>query len=173
VDPASGRQTAISTNASPGAALFGKPLGIAFGPRGRILVADEDSQPDLSGAVIRVDPASGRQTAVALNGIGTGPGLLVDPPRIAVVPPSIVSCRGAPATIAGDERPNVLRGTTGPDVIAGLGGNDLIRGLRGNDSLCGGRGRDRLRGGAGRDRLFGGPGRDRLLGGSGRDRLRP
>jgi Ca2+-binding RTX toxin-like protein len=173
VDPVSGQQTAVSTNAiSTGTDLFQGPVGLALDAQGRILVADFSSQADLTGAVARVDPLTGQQTAVSTNTINTGTDLFGSPFGIAVVPPSLAKCAGKPATIAGDSRGNQIKGTPKNDVIVGLAGKDAIRGMGGRDTICGGAGRDRLVGGKGRDKLLGGPGRDRLVGGKGRDKLR-
>ena len=92
-------------------------------------------------------------------------------------------CRGAVATIVGDDGSNHLVGTPGRDVIVGGAGYDRIEGRGGNDLICGGSGADDLRGGPGDDRLFGGtqgvdtpeePGQgDLLSGGPGDDLLVP
>ena len=85
VDPATGQQTLVSDNTiNTGTDLFVDPYGIALDAQGRILVTDNDSQGDSSGAVIRVDPATGQQTAVSTNAINTGSDLFVDPYGIAL-----------------------------------------------------------------------------------------
>jgi RTX calcium-binding nonapeptide repeat (4 copies) len=156
VNPRTGAQRPISSNAISGPDLFDEPSGVVREPRGSYAVVDWHAFAGNDGGVIRVNPRTGAQRTLASNE-RPGPDLFGDPFDIVVVPPR---CAGQFATIYGGPRRDVLKGTRFPDVIAGLAGNDRILGLKGNDRLCGGRGRDRLRGGAGRDRLRGGPGRD-------------
>ena len=177
VNPDNGQQTPVAIPL--GVTYFAEPVGIALDAEGQILIVDRLAEG--TGAVIRVDPATAKQTLVSTNAINTGTDLFQGPAAILVVPPSYAECRGAPATIAGDEGPNVIGGTPGRDVIVGFEGNDVLRGLKGNDLVCGGAGKDRETGGGGKDTLVGeagndllrgGPGKDRLIGGKGRDRLR-
>jgi DNA-binding beta-propeller fold protein YncE len=65
VDPITGRQSLVSSNATSGGPdLFSQPQEIAVSASGRILVTDLTSE-EGSGAVIVVDPATGEQTAVS------------------------------------------------------------------------------------------------------------
>jgi hypothetical protein len=86
VDPLTGRQTAVSSNEISSADLFQDPMNLAFDSRGRILVVELDGGGDLSGdgGVIRVDPATGQQTAVSNTAINTGADLFDEPTGIAV-----------------------------------------------------------------------------------------
>ena len=69
VDPATGKQTLISSNTQPvnaGDPLFSQPSGIVVQPSGRILVLDRTAFGN-SGGVIAVDPATGKQTKLSAN----------------------------------------------------------------------------------------------------------
>jgi Ca2+-binding RTX toxin-like protein len=81
VDPASGQQTPLSTNATSFQALFADPVGIAVAHSGLLLVADSNAYG--SGAVIAVDPSTGQQTLVS-NDTVSPPGLFVNPFGITV-----------------------------------------------------------------------------------------
>ncbi len=85
---------------------------------------------------------------------------------------AVVLCGGLPATIVGDDGPNVIDGTSGDDVIHGLGGGDVIKGKGGDDVICGGPGNDVIHGNAGEDLIIGGPGHDRLEGDLDADEIR-
>src|SRR3712207_5179409 len=81
VDPATGRQTALSTNAISGAAggaqAFSSPNDIQIGPDGQIYVTDADTSmggSDSSGSIIRVNASTGAQTIVASDTISSGLG---------------------------------------------------------------------------------------------------
>jgi sugar lactone lactonase YvrE len=70
VDTRSGAQTRVSSNAlsrdAGGEALLRTPVAIALDRAGRLLIADSEAFGG-SGGLIRVDPATGRQTAVSSN----------------------------------------------------------------------------------------------------------
>ena len=72
VDPRTGRQSLIATNArsrrAGTPALFLEPAGVAVAPGGTIFVVDVAAFGG-SGGVVAVDPATGRQTAVTSNRI--------------------------------------------------------------------------------------------------------
>ena len=172
VDPATGKQTVVSSNGQPinsSSGYFDNVYGIAIEPGGRILVSDETTLSD--GAILTVNPASGKQSLLAANSeppnVGTSE-LLNYPDGIMVVPPK---CGGLYPTIVGTSAKDKIKGTPFRDIIVGLGGSDTIRGLGAADILCGGPGPDLLIGGGGKDRLLGAAGRDRLRGGPGRDVL--
>ena len=70
VDPASGQQTLLSSNAVSSTDLFTRPVGVTIERNGTILVADADSPAPTSaskGAIIAVDPSSGQQKLVTNN----------------------------------------------------------------------------------------------------------
>jgi hypothetical protein len=73
-------------------------------------------------------------------------------------------CGKSPATIVGDDGPDVLKGTNRRDVFVANGGNDVVKGKGGNDLICLGKGKDRASGGKGRDKCVGGPGKDKAKG---------
>ena len=70
VDPASGQQTLVSSNAVSTTDLFTRPVGVTIERSGTILVADADTPAPMStgkGAIVAVDPASGQQKLVTDN----------------------------------------------------------------------------------------------------------
>lgn len=79
--------------------------------------------------------------------------------------------RIGPKLITGTADPEWLVGSDGSDRITGLGGNDTLLGNDGRDTLDGGAGSDVQDGGSGKDVLLGFGGNDRLLGGDSDDRL--
>jgi hypothetical protein len=84
VDPASGAQTALSTNVAPaGGPSFVEPIGIDLADNGDIYVADATAFGG-SGGVIKVDPVTGTRTLVSRNGFPAGGTNFVDPTGIAV-----------------------------------------------------------------------------------------
>ena len=139
VDPVSGQQTALSTNAISGPDLFSEPSGVAVFPglcRGRLATRTGTRARDL------ITGTAGADVVVALGGNDVVRGLGAGD----------IACGGA-----GRDR---LIGGGGKDILLGEAGKDRLVGGKGRDRLLGGKGRDRLRGGAGRDVLRGGPGRD-------------
>ena len=76
VNPASGQATLISDNAKSSQDLFDDPFGVEVDRAGRVLVLDSDAFTD--GGVIRVDPATGQQTAFS-NAAISGPDLFISP----------------------------------------------------------------------------------------------
>jgi Ca2+-binding RTX toxin-like protein len=189
-DPATGKQTAISSNSQPinsSSGFFSSPFDLRLGLNGRLFVLDASAFGDAGcgdndgcGGLVSVNPATGKQSVLSSNAqaVNASDPLFHGISGLAVMPPR---CLGKLATIYGTPAGERIKGTAGADVIAALGGKDRVAGLAGNDRICGGagadllrggRGRDRLRGDGGRDGLFGGVGRDRLVGGKGRDLLR-
>jgi Ca2+-binding RTX toxin-like protein len=198
VDPATGKQSLVSSNDQPvnaASGFFADPFNLALGNDGRVVVADAGAFggacPEGCGGLIAVDRATGRQEVLSSNAqpanaatlpYDTPLGVAVVPlgpsgPMAPVVP---LRCEGRAATVTGTPGPDLIEGTAGPDVIVAQGGKDTVRGLGGADLICagdgsdtanGGKGKDRLLGELGRDKLFGNSGRDRLLGGRGRDLL--
>ncbi|MGI8946310.1 MAG: hypothetical protein ACR2GL_08750 [Thermoleophilaceae bacterium] len=84
VDPVTGARTSVSSNAQPaGGPAFVEPSGIALAPDGSLLVADENAF-DGSGAVIRVDPATGARMTVSANGAPAGGPSFDQPVGIAI-----------------------------------------------------------------------------------------
>jgi Ca2+-binding RTX toxin-like protein len=71
VDPASGQQTPLSSNAISAHGFFADPTGVATAPSGALLVADAGALG--GGAVIAVDPGSGAQSLVSDNAISPTP----------------------------------------------------------------------------------------------------
>jgi sugar lactone lactonase YvrE len=63
VDPASGDQEVLPANPNPLVA----PWGIAFLPNGELVLADESYNHAFRGALVRIDPATGRQTPLLLE----------------------------------------------------------------------------------------------------------
>ncbi len=79
VDPASGIRTTVSENSSPpGGPSFTGPEGIALEPDGDILIGDYEAFGG-TGAVIRVDPATGVRTTVSENSSPAGGASFSDP----------------------------------------------------------------------------------------------
>jgi DNA-binding beta-propeller fold protein YncE len=78
-DPASGLLVEISRNGSQGT-LFQRPYDLAVEPDGNLVVADLGTPNRKDGAVIRVDPLTGRQSLVSSGGE------FFDPAGIAVAP---------------------------------------------------------------------------------------
>jgi hypothetical protein len=78
VDPVTGSQSAVSSASTPGS-LFVNPVGIVAASNGTIFVADADAFAG-AGGVIRVDPATGAQTAVSSGGNFVRPtGIVLSP----------------------------------------------------------------------------------------------
>jgi Ca2+-binding RTX toxin-like protein len=82
VDPSTGQQTGLSSNAISSQGLFKDPVGIAVTASGSLLVADPGASGG-RGAVIAVDPANGQQSLVSDN-LVSSPGLFANPSGIAV-----------------------------------------------------------------------------------------
>jgi len=78
-DPASGSIVEVSRNGSQGT-LFQRPYDLAVEPDGHLVVADIGVPNKKDGAVIRVDPLTGRQSLVSSGGE------FFDPAGIAVAP---------------------------------------------------------------------------------------
>ena len=78
-DPASGSLVEVSRNGSQGT-LFQRPYDLAVEPDGNLLVVDLGTPDRADGAVIRVDPLTGRQSLVSSGGE------FFDPTGIAVAP---------------------------------------------------------------------------------------
>jgi Ca2+-binding RTX toxin-like protein len=102
VDPDSGQQAALSSNAGSSLGLFSDPSNVVVAPSGRLLVADSSAYGG-SGAVIGVDAASGQQSLVSNNAsspakLFTGPfGIALE--RNGTV---LVADPGTPAPVSGD-----------------------------------------------------------------------
>jgi sugar lactone lactonase YvrE len=64
IDPATGARTLVSSNASPGTRPFEDPSSIAFDATGKLIVGDPGAQGG-SGAVFRVDPATGAREVLS------------------------------------------------------------------------------------------------------------
>ena len=187
VDPASGKQSKVSSNDQPvnaGNGLFADPFNLALGTDGRIVVADASAFggacSEGCGGVIAVDRATGRQQVLSSNNQPVNAGSLPyeNPLGVAVLP---LRCEGRVATVTATPGSDRIEGTSGPDVIAAQGGKDTVLGFGGADLVCagdgsdmvkGGKGKDRMLGELGNDKLFGNSGRDKLFGGSGRDLLK-
>jgi sugar lactone lactonase YvrE len=78
IDPRTGARTVVSSNASPGTRPFEDPSSIAFDAAGRLIVGDPGAQGG-SGAVFRVDPATGAREVLSSGD------RFVDPTGVAVV----------------------------------------------------------------------------------------
>ncbi len=95
VDPATGKQTLVSSNSQPvnaGSGLFAEPAGLEVLPSGVILVVDRNAF-GFEGGVIAVDPATGKQTVFSSNEqpVNAGSQLFGDARGgIAVLPSGIV-----------------------------------------------------------------------------------
>jgi sugar lactone lactonase YvrE len=105
VDPATGQESAVSSNAISQLALFSDPQGIAIEPGGGILVADPDSQVPMAGpqgAIIAVDPATGAQRLITSNSTSQAD-LFGDPAGVAVETPGtlLVANTGASSSSTG------------------------------------------------------------------------
>lgn len=66
VDPATGQQTPLSSNAISSPGLFEDPVGVAETPSGILLVADSAAYGG-DGAIFSVDPGTGQQSLVSNN----------------------------------------------------------------------------------------------------------
>jgi Ca2+-binding RTX toxin-like protein len=82
VDPSTGQQTALSSNAISSQGFFADPTGVAIAPSGMLLVADAGALGG-GGAIIAVDPGTGAQSVVSDNAIAPTPAF-VNPTGIAV-----------------------------------------------------------------------------------------
>jgi hypothetical protein len=199
VNPANGSQSFITSGVINERDDLVEPSGIVVS-QPRIFVADRDSQPDGSGAVIATSTNGGKR--VIASNAGPGPDLFNDPSGIALdgrgnlvvgdhtlVPDRRgIVVRVAPST--GQMR-LLSRGADGLDGLVearaltvvppncggraatqvGTPGRDTLRGTAGRDVIAGLGGNDVIDGRGGNDVLCGGPGRDTIRGGAGRDRL--
>jgi Ca2+-binding RTX toxin-like protein len=144
VDPATGQQASVSDeNINTGTDLFDTPLGIALDGAGRILVADGDSQGvSGNGAVIRVDPVTGQQTAVSNDTINTGTDLFNTPTGDAVDPSGAIlvteaDTQSAPFTgavirvdpVSGQQTALSTNEISGPDLLSEPGGVAVFPGF--------------------------------------------
>jgi sugar lactone lactonase YvrE len=80
VNPRTGEQSVVASNATSALDLFQAPIGIAIDRKGTIFVADNDAfAPDAGadGGVIRVNPRTGELTPLV---DGTEPGAVIDEP---------------------------------------------------------------------------------------------
>jgi Ca2+-binding RTX toxin-like protein len=82
VDPETGQQSALSSNATSSQKLFADPVGVARSPSGTLYVTDPNAFGG-GGGVIAVDPASGQQSVISNNAISPTP-LFSDPHGIAL-----------------------------------------------------------------------------------------
>jgi hypothetical protein len=82
VDPDSGRQLLLSSNAISGQGLLQDPVAVALTRDGSLLVADREAF-GLSGGVIRVDPDTGQQSVLSSNLLSAAD-LFAEPSGIAV-----------------------------------------------------------------------------------------
>jgi hemolysin type calcium-binding protein len=199
VNPANGAQSFVAAGVINERDDLVEPSGIVVS-QPRIFVADRDSQPDGSGAVI-VSSTTGGKRVLASNA-GPGPDLFNDPSGIAL------DGRGSLVvgdhTLVPDRRGIVIRvspstgamrllssggdGLNGlvearaltvvppscggrPATQVGTPGRDTLRGTAGRDVIAGLGGNDVIIGRGGNDVLCGGAGRDTIRGGGGRDRL--
>jgi Ca2+-binding RTX toxin-like protein len=104
VDPDTGQQSPLSSNASSGLKLFADPVNVVVAPSGRLLVADSAAFGG-SGAVIGVDPNSGAQSLVSNNASSPTP-LFSSPFGIALE-------RNGTILIADPATPAPVSGTSG------------------------------------------------------------
>lgn len=77
IDPATGQATLVSDNSISAQNLFSDPFGVEVDRAGRILVLDSNAFGG-AGGVIRVNPATGQQTAFS-NAAISGPDLFAEP----------------------------------------------------------------------------------------------
>jgi Ca2+-binding RTX toxin-like protein len=85
VNPSDGSKQPVSSNQISGPDLFADPYGVAVERSGRLLVADLESGPGGTGAIIAVDPNTGQQSLVTNNDV-SGPDLLKEPAGVLVRP---------------------------------------------------------------------------------------
>ncbi|MEA2420625.1 MAG: hypothetical protein QOE60_2831 [Thermoleophilaceae bacterium] len=102
-EPATGSTVEISRN-GPLGNLFRQPYDLAVEPDGSLVVADMGVPDQKDGAVIRVDPFTGRQTLV--SGQGVGGNNFYDPSGIAVGPGGMLYVLD---TLAGSNSGAVIR----------------------------------------------------------------
>jgi Ca2+-binding RTX toxin-like protein len=103
VDPESGQQSPLSTNATSLQKLFVDPTGVARSPSGTLYVTDPNAFGG-SGGVIAVDPDSGQQSAVS-NNAKSALALFSDPRGIALEAGGsiLVADPDSPVPMAGPE----------------------------------------------------------------------
>ena len=193
VDPATGAQRLITSNASSQADLFGDPSGVAVETPGTLLVANTGAVANSTG-VILVNRSSGQQYALSTDAIFTKPtGIAMDLDGHALVADSnafggnggvirIDPVTGTRTALSGN--PNVPDAlfvdpsgiTVVPPTclgryatIVGTEGADAITGTAGADVISGRGGDDIIDGGGGGDLICGDNGRDRLIGHDGKD----
>jgi len=200
VNPANGSQSFIAAGVINKRDDLVEPSGI-FVSQPRIFIADRDSQPDGSGAVI-VSSTNGGKRVLASNA-SPGPDLFNDPSGIALDgrgnlvvgdTTAVPDRRGIIVRVAPSNGAMRLlsRGADGLDGLAsaqaltvvppncggrpvtqvGTPGRDRLRGTAGRDVIAGLGGNDVIVGRGGNDFLCGGAGRDTIRGGGGRDTIR-
>ena len=102
-EPATGATVEISRN-GPLGTLFQRPYDLAVEANGGLVVADMGRPDQKDGAVIRVDPVTGRQTLV--SGRGVGGDSFYDPAGIAIGPGGVMYVLD---TLAGTNSGAVIR----------------------------------------------------------------
>ncbi len=104
VDPDTGQQTPLSSDAISILDLFADPANVVVAPSGGLLVADSSAYGG-TGAVIGVDPISGQQSLVSNNA--------TSPTPLFASPFGIVLERNGTVLIADPESPAPVSGTSG------------------------------------------------------------
>jgi Ca2+-binding RTX toxin-like protein len=104
VDPDTGQQTPLSSNAISPIHLFADPVNVVVAPSGRLMVADSSANGG-TGAVIGVDPSTGQQSLVSNN--------LSSPTPLFASPFGIVLERNGTVLVADPDSPAPVSATSG------------------------------------------------------------
>jgi Ca2+-binding RTX toxin-like protein len=196
IDPGTGVQTLVSSNATSTLDLFYNPAGVAVEASKNLLVANAGADPSGSG-IVRVSRSTGEQSAIALGGEFVQPwGIALDPDRRALVSDQqafvdggggviqVNPSTGSRTTISSNSvsPPGLLEDPAGLLVvpptclgkyatIVGTDNTDTLTGTADADVMVARGGNDIVQGKAGADLICGGSGRNRLVGDDGRDRF--
>lgn len=195
VDPESGEQKALTSNATSQTDLFSQPLGVAVETPGTLLVANTAPDPSADG-VILVNRSSGQQYGLSTEGSFAAPaGIAIDLDGRGLVADSdafgggggvirVDPSTGSQSPLSGDPTSAIAlfadpRGlmVVPPTclgryaTIVGTQSTDALTGTEGVDVIDARAGDDIVDGKGGADLICGDGGRDRLLGRGGKDRI--
>ncbi len=195
VDPESGEQKAVTSNATSQSDLFSQPLGVAVETPGTLLVANTAPDPSADG-VILVNRSSGQQYGLSTGGGFAAPdAIAIDLDGRALVADSEAFAGGG-GVIRVDPSTGIQSAVTGDPAsptallvdprglivvpptclgryatIVGTESADALTGTEGADVIAARGGDDIVDGKGGPDLICGEGGRDRLVGRDGKDRF--